>query len=153
MTNIEEAAIISFRGGLNCSQAVVTAFAERLSYDKEMASQISAGFGGGMGRLQETCGVVTGAFMVIGIFNSQLFKDNLDRKEKSYEMIQEFNRRFMEIHHSNTCRDLINCDLRTAEGRAEAKENRLHETICEGCMVTSIKILNQMIPDQNNIEE
>lgn len=144
MTRFEEAAIASFRRGLNCSQAVVAAFAEKLGYDKEMASQFSAGFGGGMGRLQETCGVVTGAFMVIGIYNSQLHKENLDRKEKSYEMIQEFNRRFMEIHHSNNCRDLINCDLRTAEGRAVAKENKLHETICEGCMLTSITILNEL---------
>ncbi len=153
MTRIEEDAIASFRGGLNCSQAVVTAFAERLGFDKEMASQISAGFGGGMGRLQETCGVVTGAFMVIGIYNSQLHQDNLSRKEKSYGMIQEFDRRFTEIHNSNNCHDLINCDLRTAEGRAIAKKNRLHETICEGCMLTSIKILSEMIPDKKLLKD
>ena len=117
-----------------------------------MASQISAGFGGGMGRLQETCGVVTGAFMVIGIHNSHLYRDNIDRKEKSYEMVQEFDKRFKEMHHSNQCSELINCDLKTTEGRAFAKEHRLHETICEGCMITSIKILNEMIPVQNTIE-
>ena len=84
--------------------------------------------------------------MVIGIHNSNLYPDNIDRKEKSYEMIQEFDRRFKDQHHSNQCSVLLNCDLKTAEGRAVAKENKLHETICEGCMITSIKILNEMIP-------
>lgn len=146
MENIEENAISTFRTGLNCAQAVFAAYSDKLGYDREMAVQTSAGFGGGMGRLQETCGVVTGAYMVIGIHNSQLYPDNLTRKEKSYAMIQEFNARFVEVHKSNQCRDLINCDLSTPEGRAEAKERQLHETICEGCMATSISILNDMIP-------
>jgi C_GCAxxG_C_C family probable redox protein len=110
-----------------------------------MAVQTSAGFGGGMGRLQETCGVVTGAFMVIGVYNSQLYPDNLNRKEKSYAMIQEFNARFTAEHKTTVCKDLINCDLSTPEGRAEAKARQLHETICEGCMATSIRILNDIL--------
>lgn len=146
MENREEQAIASFRAGLNCAQAVYAVFANKLGYDREMALSASVGFGGGMGRLQETCGVVTGAFMVIGTYNSQLHPDNLTRKEKSYEMIQEFNARFIEKHQSDQCRDLIQCDLKTAEGRAVAKANRLHETICEDCMITSIRILNDLIP-------
>lgn len=146
MNEIEDNAIKTFRKGLNCAQAVFAAYSEKLGYDKELALGASASFGGGMGRLQETCGVVTGAFMVIGVYNNQLYPDNLTRKEKSYEMVREFNRRFTEEHKSNQCKDLINCDLSTPEGRLEAKEKRLHETICEGCMATSIHILNDMIP-------
>jgi C_GCAxxG_C_C family probable redox protein len=146
MENIQENAISTFRAGLNCAQAVFVAYAEKLGFDKEMAMRASTGFGGGMGRLQETCGVVTGAFMVIGMYNSNLYPDNLTRKEKSYAMIQEFNSRFVEEHKSNRCRDLINCDLTTPEGRAEVKEKRLHETICEGCMATSVRILNDLLP-------
>jgi len=145
MENIEQAALSTFRAGLNCAQAVVAAYSEKLGYDKELALSVSVGFGGGMGRLQQTCGVVTGAFMVIGIYNSQLYPDNLTRKEKSYEMIQEFNTRFVEKHKTIRCKDLINCDLSTVEGRAKAKELRLHETICEGCMVTSVGILNDLL--------
>lgn len=145
MENIEENAILNFRAGLNCAQAVVAAYSGKLGYDKELAVGISAGFGGGMGRLQETCGVVTGAFMVIGIFNSQLYPDNLTRKENSYAMVQEFNSRFTAVHKSNQCRELINCDLSTPEGRAVAKEKHIHETICEGCMATSIRILNDLL--------
>jgi C_GCAxxG_C_C family probable redox protein len=146
MNNIEENAISTFRSGLNCAQAVFAAYADRLGYDREMALRTSAGFGGGMGRLQETCGVVTGAFMVIGEYNSGKFPENIDRKEHSYAMIRDFNSRFIAEHKTTNCKELINCDMSTPEGRAEAKEKRLHETICEGCMATSIRILNQMIP-------
>jgi C_GCAxxG_C_C family probable redox protein len=145
MENREEMAISNFRSGLNCAQAVVAAYSEQLGYDREMALSIAAGFGGGMGRLQETCGVVTGAFMVIGIHNSKLYADNLTRKEKSYAMVQEFNVRFVEEHKTNKCSELINCDLLTPEGRAEARERQLHETICEGCMATSVRILNSLL--------
>lgn len=137
-------AISTFRAGLNCAQAVFGAYAERLGYDLEMALQTTAGFGGGMGHLQGTCGVVTGAFMVIGVYNSRLYPDNPSRKEKSYAMIREFNSRFMEKHKTTNCKELINCDLSTAEGRVLAKERRVHETICEGCMATSISILNDI---------
>lgn len=143
--NIEERAISTFRGGLNCAQAVFSSFAEKLGYDKELALSVSAGFGGGMGRLQGTCGVVTGAFMVIGMYNSQKYAENLDRKEHSYSMIQEFNSRFMTEHETTCCKDLINCDLSTAEGRTIAKEKELHETICEVCMATSIRLLNELL--------
>ena len=143
--NIEERAISTFRGGLNCAQAVFASFSEKLGYDKELALSVSAGFGGGMGRLQGTCGVVTGAFMVIGMYNSQKYTENLDRKEHSYAMIQEFNSRFIAEHETTCCKDLINCDLSTAEGRAIAKEKELHETICESCMATSIRLLNELL--------
>lgn len=53
-------AIESFRSGLNCAQAVVTAYADELNFDNNLALSVSCGFGGGMGRLQETCGAVTG---------------------------------------------------------------------------------------------
>jgi C_GCAxxG_C_C family probable redox protein len=145
MENIEENTISTFRAGLNCSQAVVAAWSEKLGFDKEMALGISAGFGGGMGRLQETCGAVTGAFMVIGIYNSHKYPDNAERKEKSYAMVQEFNARFIEKHKSNKCKDLINCDLSSAEGRAIAKEENLHQTICEPCLATAVGILNDLI--------
>jgi C_GCAxxG_C_C family probable redox protein len=145
MENIRDNAISTFRDGLNCSQAVFGAFAEPLGYDRETALRTAAGFGGGMGHLQQTCGVVTGAFMVIGMYNSQLYTDNLHRKEQSYIMIQEFYRRFMDEHKTTMCMDLIECDLNTPEGKALAKERQVHETTCVDCMTTSINILNDLI--------
>jgi len=145
MKDIQENAIQAFRGGLNCAQAVYSAFSEKVGYDKDTAIRASTGFGGGMGRMQETCGVVTGAFMVIGMYSSNLYADMITRKEKSYEMIREFNARFIEKHQSAKCKDLIICDLNTEEGKEYARENRVHETICEACMLTSIQLLNELM--------
>jgi C_GCAxxG_C_C family probable redox protein len=62
MEKKEDKAIGLFKSGLNCAQSVLTAYAEELDFDKNLALSISCGFGGGMGRLQETCGAVTGSF-------------------------------------------------------------------------------------------
>jgi len=60
--------IEAFREDKNCSQAVLLGFADRFSIREEHALSIASGFGAGMGRLQKTCGAVSGAYMVIGLY-------------------------------------------------------------------------------------
>jgi C_GCAxxG_C_C family probable redox protein len=145
MTQKEELAISGFREGLNCSQAVLTAFSEELKFDKNLAMMVSTGFGGGMGRLQETCGAVTGAFMVLSIYSGNKFLTNNERKENSYSMIQDFNGKFLSKNKTTNCKALLNCDLKTPDGKLYAKENNLFETVCEKCVLDSIKIIDEMI--------
>ena len=144
--NLEEYnAINLFKSGLNCAQAVLSTYSDKLNFDNKLALSISCGFGGGMGRLQETCGAVTGAFMVISIFNCQKYSDNIDRKEKTYSMIQDFNEKFNEIHNTMNCKSLLNTDLKTADGRRFVKENKLDESVCEKCISDSIKIIEEIL--------
>lgn len=145
----EETALESFRSGLNCSQSVLKVYCDRLNIDKDLAMNISCGFGGGMGRLQETCGAVTGSYMVLGLFNGKKFPDNKDKKERTYSMIQMFSKRFKSIHGTTDCKSLLNCDLNTEEGQLYAKENKLFETLCEQCISDSIKVLEDLLQDQN----
>ena len=140
----EEKAIVSFKSGLNCAQAVLTAYSDDLNFDKELALSITCGFGGGMGRLQETCGAVTGSFMVLGIYNSRRYTDNKDKKEETYSMIQRFTDRFKSMHGSIDCRSLLQCDLKTEEGQKHFTENRLSEIVCERCISDSIKIVEEL---------
>jgi len=98
MESIEEKAIRTFRSGLNCAQAVITAYSEEMKFDNNLALNVSVGFGGGMGRLQKTCGAVTGSFMVLGIHNCKKLSDNKDRKETTYSMIQKFSQEFKLIN-------------------------------------------------------
>jgi C_GCAxxG_C_C family probable redox protein len=144
MTQREEKAIKAFRSDFNCSQSVLTVYSDDLQIDNNLALGVSCGFGGGMGRLQETCGAVTGAFMAIGLFNSQKFTDNKDRKAKSYDMIQKFNKKFIEFHQTTNCRKLLNCDLSTKEGQDYAKIHNVHENICEKCILSSVQILEEL---------
>jgi C_GCAxxG_C_C family probable redox protein len=140
-----EKAISSYRSGLNCAQTVITAYSDDLNFDKNLALNMSSGFGAGMGRLQETCGAVTGAYMILGIFNGNKYDDNKVKKEVTYSMIQKFNDNFKQIHGSSDCKSLLNCDLRTEEGNRYAKENNLFETVCEKCISDSISIIGSLI--------
>jgi C_GCAxxG_C_C family probable redox protein len=140
----EDKAIRSFRSGLNCAQAVLTAYSDDLSFDNNLALGIACGFGGGMGRLQETCGAVTGSFMVLGIINSKKYTNNNERKEGTYSMVQKFSEKFKTIHGSTDCKSLLNCNLKTEEGHRYAKENNLFGTICEKCISDSIRIVEEI---------
>ena len=141
----EDKALEAFRAGLNCAQTVLTSFSDELNFDRNLALTVSCGFGGGMGRLGETCGAVTGSYMVLGIFNCRNHTDNSSRKEATYPMVQEFSKKFTQIHGTTVCRSLLKCDLNTEEGHQYAKENNLFGTICEECIADSIKIVKELI--------
>lgn len=141
----EETALEAFRSGLNCAQSVVKSYAESSGADENALLGISTGFGGGMARLQHTCGAVTGAFMVLGMVNSGRYTDRKEIKDTTYAMIREFNTKFLASHGSTDCRTLLGCDLNTEEGQAYMKQFKLSETICEKCVVTAVSILNEQL--------
>jgi C_GCAxxG_C_C family probable redox protein len=141
----EEKAIGTFRSGLNCAQAVLTSYSDDLNFDENFSLNISSGFGGGMGRLQETCGAVTGSYMVLGIFNGKKYTDNKEKKAVTYAMIQSFSEKFKSINGSTDCKSLLKCDLNTDEGRLFAEKNNLYETVCEKCIRDSIGIIEELI--------
>ncbi len=145
MENRNEKAVSAFKSGYNCAQSVVIAFAEDLNFDKNAALSTAAGFGGGMGRLQETCGAVTGAFMVLGMYNSKIYRDNLDLKNATYQMIQELDTKFKSIHSTTNCKALIQCDLSSDDGHAFAVENKLFEKVCEKCIADAVGIIEGLI--------
>jgi C_GCAxxG_C_C family probable redox protein len=142
-------AINSFNTGLNCAQSILSAYSHEFNFDSELALSISTGFGAGMGRLQETCGAVTGSFMVFGIFNSKLSPDNEERKERTYQMIQAFADEFKSLHGSIECKTMLNCDLQTKEGQRIFENRNLGKTVCEECISDSINIIEKLIRKEN----
>jgi C_GCAxxG_C_C family probable redox protein len=145
MSQTEENAISLFSSGLNCAQAVLTAYSEKFDIDESLAINISCGFGGGMGRLQETCGAVTGAFMVLSIYNSKKYAENGVKKIMTYSMIQDFHNKFIGRHGTSNCKALLNCDLTTEEGLIYHQTNNLSEKVCEKCIRSSVQIINALI--------
>jgi C_GCAxxG_C_C family probable redox protein len=147
MKPTDETAKELFRSGLNCAQSVVAAFSDELHFDREFAVTISCGFGGGMGRLQETCGALTGAFMLLGIKTCREYADNKDRKEVTYAAIRKLTEEFKAIHGTSDCRSLLNFDLKTEEGQKLIRENHLHEMVCEKCIADSIRLVKKIISE------
>lgn len=81
-------AIDFFEQGYNCSQSVLMAYADLYGIDQETATKFASSFGGGMGRLREVCGAVSGMFMVLGLHYPAT--DVTDKKAKiiNYEAVQ-----------------------------------------------------------------
>jgi C_GCAxxG_C_C family probable redox protein len=145
MNNLTQNALNSFSEGLNCAQSVVTTFSDKLNYDRTFAGMFSAGFGGGMGRMQGTCGAVTGSFMVLGIHNSQKFREISEIKENTNTMVQKFACRFKKLYGTLDCNKLLNCDLNTEEGKKIYDDKNLKEAVCKRCIADSISIINDLI--------
>lgn len=107
MNSSRERAIELFKQGYNCSQSVFGAFCEECNMDFETALKLSSSFGGGMGRLREVCGAVSGMFMVAGMkYGYSNPKDNISKAEH-YKRIQELAEQFKERNGSLVCRELL----------------------------------------------
>ena len=96
-----------FCNGCNCSQAVLVAFAEDCGMDKVTAMKLSSSFGGGMGRLREVCGAVSGMFMVAGLLKGYVTEDGKEKKDAHYTLIQELAKEFTDIHGTYICKNLL----------------------------------------------
>jgi C_GCAxxG_C_C family probable redox protein len=125
-----EAAARYFKEGFNCCQSVIAPFAKKYGLSCESALKVAAGFGGGLGRLGETCGAVSGALMVIGLQHGAVRADDKESRQKTYDLVKEFVRRFKELNQTILCRELLECDLGTPEGVKQAMEQKLIATRC-----------------------
>ncbi len=140
-----EQAVEKFSKGFNCSQAVFSTYAPLYGIDEKEALKIATGFGGGMARLQEVCGAVTGAFMVIGTKHG--VTDSADRPGvgKTYRGVQTFAERFRELHGTILCRELLGgIDLNTEDGQKVLKEKNLSKTVCDHCVRDAAILLEEI---------
>ena len=94
-------AVELFKTGLNCSQAVFCAFAEDFGMDFATAKKVSCGLGGGVGRMREVCGTVTGAAMALSMAVGE------GDKMETYPIVQEFCEEFKRGNGSMVCRELL----------------------------------------------
>ena len=138
-------AVERFRKGFNCSQAVLSVYAEEFGLCRETALKIACGFGGGMGRMARTCGAVTGAFMVIGLKYGNVDANEKVIKEKTYGLVREFARRFEKRNGSSICKELLGCDISGQEGLKSAKDNGLFASVCPGLVRDAVEILEEML--------
>lgn len=105
-----ELAESNFVDGYSCAQAVVKAFADVTGFDGEQAMRLCSSFGGGMGRLREVCGAVSGMFIVEGFLEGYFdpsAQDAQTQKTEHYKRIQELAKRFKERNCSIVCREIL----------------------------------------------
>lgn len=134
-----------FREKVNCAQAVLIPFAEDLGLSKATAANIASGFGGGIARLQGTCGALTGGCMALGLVLGAREPDAAKARDATGAAFRELQKRFVEQHGASTCRDLLNVDLNTEEGRATHATNNLREKICTPCVRDVVLIMEDIL--------
>ncbi len=130
---------------MNCAQAVLTTFCEDIGLERKLALQIAQGFGGGMAHTGQTCGAVTGAYMVFGMANKIQPENPRANMDKTNEMINEFSQKFVALHGSLNCTELCGYDLRKPEELAKAREKGVFNTVCPGLVRDSAKIVESLL--------
>jgi len=116
MSRVDDA-VQCFCRGAACSQAILGTYGPAVGLEREQAMKLAAGFAGGM-RLAQTCGAVTGAFMVLGLKHAG---------------------------NSVVCKELMGCDISTPEGAQRATKEGLFRTICPQLVQDAAEILEEMI--------
>ena len=101
MSKYSDRAIELFMEGKNCSQAVFAAFAPDLGLSEEMALAVSIGLGGGVGRMREVCGAISGSAMVVGLKYPELDKTEV------YQLVRQIMDEFKKTNHSIVCKELL----------------------------------------------
>jgi len=144
MSNVE-IAVASFKAGLSCSQAVLSAFAPGLGLDRQTALRVAAAFGGGMARMGQTCGAVSGALMVIGLKHGHVAAQDKAAKEKTYALVREFVDQFRARNGSLLCRELLGYDIGTPEGMQLILEKGLTASICPRLVRDAAEILERLV--------
>ncbi|MBN2211036.1 MAG: C_GCAxxG_C_C family protein [Sedimentisphaerales bacterium] len=137
-----EQAVKLFTDGFSCSQAMMGAFGPELGLPLLECLRVGSGFGGGMHQ-NRTCGVVTGAVMVLGLRHGP--KEATDAAHQQvYDRTSEFFRRFQARCGSSLCTNLLGCDLSTPEGLQHARKNNLFQTKCTEYVRAAGEILEAM---------
>ena len=114
MTKGEKAQAL-FLEGYNCAQAVFGAFCEDLGLEFETAMKLSSGFGGGMGRLREVCGAVSGMFMVFDMKHGYTSPTDIAAKKELYSHIQSLAKEFEIENGSIICKELLGLTEKKSE--------------------------------------
>lgn len=135
-----------FKEGYNCAQSVLLAFADLYEMDGTTAARLSSSFGGGMGRLREVCGAVSGMFLTAGLLYGYASPGAHQEKAEHYARIQELARAFEGRHQSIVCRELLGLPLKYDQPIPEKRtEEYYKKRPCEELVRSAAAILEEYI--------
>ena len=99
-----------FNEGYNCAQSVALAYADITPLDEQMVATVTASFGGGLGRLREVCGAVSGMAFVASFISPCPTATDATAKKQNYALVQEFAEKFRQQNGNIVCRSLLGLD-------------------------------------------
>ena len=138
-----------FAKGYNCAQAVFAAFCDVTGMDEDKALALSSSFGGGMGRMREVCGAVSGSFLVAGALFGYADTDPASKKAH-YELIQDIAKRFKEKNHDTIiCKELL-VGIKTDKSPTPSERNEHYYKVrpCVKFVIDACDILDEIIKEK-----
>lgn len=150
MSKQGDRALELFKGGYNCAQAIAGAFYKELGLSFEQAIKLSAGFGGGFGRMREVCGAFSGATMVLSSIYTNLSDDTTASKTAIYKIVQDYAEKFKkEMNGTFICRELLN--LQKGENNSNVASERTESYYKKRPCGEIIKIAADLVAEMINI--
>ncbi|MDD2458117.1 MAG: C-GCAxxG-C-C family protein [Eubacteriales bacterium] len=116
-----------FKSGYNCAQSMIGAFEGEIGIDFETSIRLAASFGGGMGRLREVCGALTGLFMVIGLQSGYSDPEDHEAKTRHYQRVQDLAAQFRDRFGTLLCRDLLELEESISEPVPEKRTEEYYQ--------------------------
>ena len=134
-----------FLSGSNCAQSVIVAFSDVTGMDEKTSARISSAFGGGMGRMREVCGAVSGMLMVLSLlYGYEEPGENDCNKKRLYKEVQDLAGKFREEVGSIVCREILKnppTDPNPTPRTAEFYQKRP----CARMVMTAARLLDEYI--------
>ena len=147
MTNEEierrvEKAKALFKQGFNCSQSVFAACADIYGIEDEaLALRLSASFGGGIGRMRQTCGAACGMFLLAGLANGSATAGDAEGKKQNYELVQHLAEKFKQENGSLICAELLGIAPKPQEPTPEARTEAYYQKRpCVDMVASAVRI-------------
>ncbi len=136
-----------FTEGCNCAQAVFLAYAQDCGIEKETAMLIASGFGGGVGRMREICGAVSGMVMAASMLYGSSDPNDSVKKRELYKTVQTLAGKFREKNGSIICRELLGLDGNAASSPTPEKRSEQYykKRPCALLVYDAAEILDEYI--------
>lgn len=134
-----------FQNGYSCAQAVAVAFSDVTGLTPEISAKLASSFGGGMGRLREVCGAVSGMLLVAGYLYGY-DAPNREAQMAHYALVQDLAGQFRDVAGSIVCREILKnppSDPKPTPRTEEFYKNRP----CTGMVVLAAQILDRYISE------
>lgn len=146
MVSRVEEAVRTFEAGYTCAQSVFVTYADLFGIDRETALKLTSAMGGGIGRMREVCGAVSGMALLAGLKEGNTDPANEEGKEKIYLLTRQLAEKFKQRHGTIICRELLGIDGMEKSARpSERTESYYNSRPCSGLVKTAAEIIEEML--------
>ncbi|MEW6585520.1 MAG: C-GCAxxG-C-C family protein [Nitrospirota bacterium] len=142
-------AVYYFKKGFSCASAILHAYADDFGIDRQLSLQLPSLFSAGMG-MAETCGVITGALMVIGVKYGKTKGHDFDTDKRNAERLRCFLREFQARNKYLKCKDMLGCDINEDGVFDQAWESGLILSVCPKLVRDASEIIEEMVMNDHS---